>query len=190
MEAHPRTDAIQRGPHPFTPPSAPQCMGMRSGSPGMAARCATTFSTQSSMRTTHTRAGIPVEALVVSGFPAFALSDLSLPVFRIVREAHEPSDQVLHNCGIEAVHDVLPMSFVRYETSVPKSRQMVTERWLADVEMLRELPRRSYPPHASSSRIRRRVGSASALNPSPAIIALFPVSDCDIHPTRYLDCLV
>lgn len=37
------------------------------------------------------------------------------------------------------------MSFVRYETSVPKSRQMVTERWLADVEMLRELPRGHIP---------------------------------------------
>lgn len=34
---------------------------------------ATTFSTQSSMRTTHTRAGIPVEALVVSGFSCFCI---------------------------------------------------------------------------------------------------------------------
>ena len=75
----------------------------------------------------------------------------------------EPSDQVLHDRGVEAIHDVLPMPFVRYETGVPERRQMMAERWFADVEMLRELPR-VISPARSNSRMRLRVGKTTPMS--------------------------
>ena len=54
------------------------------------------------------------------------------------------------------------MPFVRYKTGVPERRQMMAERWFADVEMLRELPR-IISPARSNSRMRLRVGKATPM---------------------------
>ena len=56
-----------------------------------------------------------------------------------MREAHEPADEVLHNGGVQAVDDVLAAALVVHEAGRLERGQVVADRRLGHVEVLREL---------------------------------------------------
>lgn len=71
------------------------------------------------------------------------------------------------------------MALIGHQPGVFKRCQMMAERRFAYVEMLGELPAVQLPSR-SSSKMRRRVGSASALKPSPGIEPPLAISR-DVH---------
>lgn len=61
-------------------------------------------------------------------------------------ELREPVRELGKRRGIKAVHTLPAAGFIAHDTAFPEHAKMPADRWAADVEMPRDLPRRPVAP--------------------------------------------